>query len=477
MSERVGQSDTGSRGPRRPVAWVGALMVAGMLIWASAGSAVAPPGPALAPAAVHFLIQWGGAGSQPGTFRGPDGVAIDDRGDVYVADTGNNRVEKFDPLGHFLAALGRHGGDGTPGKSDGEFTAPRGVAVDGQGDLYVADTGNNRIEKFDPSGRFLARWGRAGGDGSAGKGSGEFDDPRGLATDLGGDLYVADHGNNRVQKLSPAGAFLARWGRNGGDGSAGHGPGEFHEPRGVALDRAGNVYVADKLNNRVQKLTPQGAVVAIWGRNGGNGSAGNAPGEFRIPYSVAIDGSGDVLVADTGNNRLQELAPSGAVVGRWGRNGGDGSAGAGPGEFNGPYGTALDCRGGVYVADERNQRVQRLGAGLTPTPACPPQLTVGRLSHRADRRGVGLSVGCDHPCSALIHVHLRSGRHRLHGFTTSLALPASTTGTQVTLGSRRGPRLLRLARRRGPLAIRVLVTADGFAGRAQPVARRARVHA
>src|SRR5438270_11566292 len=137
-----------------------------------------------------FLRTWGGEGAAAGSFKSPDMVTVDLRGDVFVADRENNRVQKFDYLGHSLAVIGRAGG------APGQMRGPRGVAVDGLGDLYVADSGNNRIQKFDPRGRLLAVWGRNRGDGSPGIAPGQFSDPRGIATDAAGELYVADHSNN-----------------------------------------------------------------------------------------------------------------------------------------------------------------------------------------------------------------------------------------------------------------------------------------
>src|SRR3954452_24226651 len=113
---------------------------------------------------------------------------------------------------------------GSAGTAPGQFNVANGIAVDAAGRVYVADTGNNRIQKLSPSGRFLAKWG------TAGKGNGEFTSPRGVAVDDAGNVYVADHDNNRVQKLSPTGRFLARWGKNGGDGPPGSGDAEFIQP-------------------------------------------------------------------------------------------------------------------------------------------------------------------------------------------------------------------------------------------------------
>jgi tripartite motif-containing protein 71 len=311
-----------------------------------------------------FVTGWGAAGSAPGFFNSPDMVAVDNRGHVYVADRLNNRVEEFDYHGHLLSVIGQAGT--TPGR----FEAPRGVAVDRFDHVYVADTGNNRIQKFDAHGHLLAVWGRNGGDGEAGRGPGQFKDPRGIATDRAGDLFIADHGNNRIQKLSPSGKVLARWGRNGGDGSPGSGPGQFKEPRGVTVDRFGDVFVADKENNRIQKFNSRGRFLLMWGRNDGHGRAGRGNGQFHLPYSVATGPGGQLYVADTGNNRLQEFTLSGRFIRRLGHNGGDGTPGAAPGQFATPYGVAVDCRGNLFVSDEGNSRVQMFGKAGVPPPPC-----------------------------------------------------------------------------------------------------------
>jgi tripartite motif-containing protein 71 len=341
------------------------LLIAMSVFALSGAAALATPG-----GSPHFLRMWGAAGSAPGSFNSPDQVAVDARGRVYVADRQNNRVEEFDSRGHLLAVIG------SAGVAPGEFSGPRGVAVDRRGDLYVADSANNRIEKFSDSGQLLAVWGRKHGDGTAGIGPGQFSDPRGLATDRGGDLYVADHGNNRIQKLASSGSVLAIWGRNGGDGLPGQGPGQFNKPRGVAVNRFGDVYVADKDNNRIQEFTARGRFLRKWGRNGGDGSAGTGDGQFHIPYSVAA-GPNRLYVADTGNNRVQEFTFSGRFIRRLGHAGGNGTPGTAPGEFSKPYSVGVGCGGKLFVSDEGNSRIQVFSVPGGPTAICPSGHSLG----------------------------------------------------------------------------------------------------
>ena len=145
-------------------------------------------------------------------FSFPCGVAVDGSGNVYVADTHNHRIQKFTSSGVFLAKWG------SEGSGNGQFSYPSGVAVDGSGNVYVADTINDRIQKFSSEGVFLAKWG------SSGSGDGQFSGPQGVAVDGSGNVYVADTGNNRIQKFSPDGVFLAKW------GSSGSGDGQFSGP-------------------------------------------------------------------------------------------------------------------------------------------------------------------------------------------------------------------------------------------------------
>jgi sugar lactone lactonase YvrE len=181
---------------------------------------------------------------------GPLAIAVDLKGNVFVADTYGRIIQKFDSSRNFLTEWGPRG------SGDGEFSRPESIAVDSKGNLYVADTYNQRIQKFDSSGKFLTK------RGSKGSGDGEFDGPRGIAVDSRGNVFVAEYGNHRIQKFDSSGKFLAKW------GSEGSRDGELKWPDGIGVDSSGNVYVADAGNRRIQKFNTSGKFLTNWGRRG-----------------------------------------------------------------------------------------------------------------------------------------------------------------------------------------------------------------
>ncbi len=262
----------------------------------------------------------------------PFGISVDTLDNVYVADTGNNRIQKFTSDGNFIKKWGRLGTD--PGK----FSRPNGIAVDTSGNVYVADTDNNRIQKFTSDGNFIKKWGGEGTD------PGKFSFPNGISVDTSGNVYVADTYNNRIEKFTSDGNFIKKWGRLGTD------PGKFSRPSGIAVDTSGNVYVADTGNNRIEKFTSDGNFIKKWGE------LGKDIFEFSFPSDIAVDTSGNVYVADTDNNRIQKFTSDGNFIKKWGGEGTDLD------KFSGPSGISVDTSGNVYVADTYNNRIEKFAS-------------------------------------------------------------------------------------------------------------------
>lgn len=283
--------------------------------------------------AVAATLSFGTRGTGDGQFMEPKGVAVDSAGNIYVADTMNDRIQKFDANGRFLLKWGKRG------EGDGEFNEPWGLAVDKAGNVYVADTWNYRMQKFDSNGTFLVKWGGFGDTGGrAGGQPGVFYGPRAVAVDSGGNIWVTDTGNKRLQKFDPSGKFLAQFGTVGTD------EGRFNEPVGVALDPAGNIYVADTWNRRIQKFDASLKLLAQWPVAGWEGGS-----VLNKPY-LAADADG-VYATDPEKHRVLRFSPTGSIVAVFGQLGVDTSS------FNLPVGLALDSTNNLYVADAFNNRI------------------------------------------------------------------------------------------------------------------------
>lgn len=302
----------------------------------------------------EFLLSWGSRGSGAGQFLDHYGIAVDANGDVYVADAGNNRIQKFDSEGSFIGTWGSFG------SADGQFDYPLDVHVDAEGFVYVSDSFNSRVQKFTSDGVFLAKWGSLGTD------PGEFIDPMGVATDAAGNVYVVDYpfwgfppGPHRVQKFTSDGVYLAEW------GSYGLGDGQFAQPWGIAVDANNDVYVVEQANYRVQKFTSAGVFLGKWG------SQGSGDGQFEVPMDLAVDSGNNIIyVADSDNSRMQKFTSDGLFLVEWG------SMGSGNGQFAWPRGVAVAASGKIYVVD--GYRVQKFGGPPTDTrEGQPARETVG----------------------------------------------------------------------------------------------------
>ena len=328
----------------------------------------------------------GNAGSADGTgpnarFGFPQGVAVDAGGNVYVADTENHTLRKVTPAG-VVSTLA--GSPGVRGSTDGavdvaRFDTPSGVAVDATGNLYVADSGDHRLRKVTPAGVVSTLAGSFVGSNDGIGTNASFQSPTGIAVDAAGNVYVADTGNSTLRKVTPAGVVSTIAGLAGNPGSVdGTGPNaRFTYPQGIAVDAAGNVYVADTYNSTLRKVTPAGVVSTIAGLAGNPGSTDGtgSAARFFIPQGVAVDGAGNVYIADAINSTLRKLTPAGVVSTVAGVAGQPGSAdGTGSGaRFLSPQGIAVDGAGNVYVADFGNQAIRKVTpAGVASTVAGSP---------------------------------------------------------------------------------------------------------
>ncbi|MDO8545551.1 MAG: NHL repeat-containing protein [Opitutaceae bacterium] len=310
-----------------------------------------------------------GAGAAARFFY-PQGIAVNSLGTIYVADTGNHTLRVVTAAGAVGTLAGAAGVSGsTDGSGSGAlFAYPDGVAVDGSGNLYIADHDNHTIRKVNTSGGVTTLAGVAGLSGSADGvgGAARFNAPTGVAVDGGGNVYVADAGNSSIRKITAGGSVTTFAGFSGiGGSSDGLGTSaRFNVPQGIAVDSSGNVYVADTNNNTIRMVTTAGTVTTIAGAAGQNGNSDGfgAAARFGRPYALAVDSGGNVYVADFFNATIRKITTAGSVTtlagfaGRTGMTDGFGAAA----RFNQPYGVAVDSRGEVFVADTYNRAVRQI---------------------------------------------------------------------------------------------------------------------
>jgi len=316
-------------------------------------------------------------------FNNPTGIAVDTGGTIYVADQDNHTIRKVTAAGDVTTMAGSAGIPGSVDATGGaaRFNFPAAVAVDAAGNVYVADSNNQTIRKITATGAVTTLAGTAGARGNT-DGAGavaRFSNPAAVAVDAADNLYVADHDNNTIRKVTGSGVVTTLAGTAGATGST-DGAGtaaRFRSPSGVTADRNGTLYVADQDNSTIRKITATGAVTTLAGsatQLGSDDGAGTVA-RFRSPAGVGIDAAGNVYVADQDNSLVRKITAAGSVTTLAGAVGQVGAA-DGPGaiaRFSFPAGVATDAAGDLYVADSNNRIVRRItSSGAVTTLAGAP---------------------------------------------------------------------------------------------------------
>ncbi|MGA9928627.1 MAG: 6-bladed beta-propeller [Nitrososphaeraceae archaeon] len=215
-------------------------------------------------------------------------------GQVFVVDYANIRIEKFDPNGHFITKWG------SQGNSDSQFRVPHSIAADLSNNIYVTDMTALNVKKFDSDGHFITKWG------TKGTGEGQFNHPHGIVVDKLGSIYVTDMQNFNIQKFDSDGHFITKW------GTKGTGDGQLKRPAGIAVDSLDNIYVSNAGNDRIEKFDNDGKFITKWG------SLGKENGHLDTPHDIAVDELGNLYVVEQGNFRVQVFSTDGKFITKWG---------------------------------------------------------------------------------------------------------------------------------------------------------------
>jgi sugar lactone lactonase YvrE len=341
-------------------------------------------------------------------LKSPYGVAVDASGNIYIADTGNNRIRKVTKSTGIITTVAgdgvmRYSGDGGPATS-ARLNQPFGVAVDASGNIYIADGGNHRIRKvtnFGSSGTIstVAGNGEYGYSGDGGLAtSAQLYAPTGVAVDASGNIYIADTENHRIRKVTNPGSsgIISTVAGNGERGYSSDGvlatSAQLNYPYGVAVDALGNIYIADGENHRIRKVTNPGSsgIISTVAGNGESGYSSDGvlatSAQLNSPFGVAVDASGNVYIADIYNNRIRMVTNPGSsgIISTVAGDGTGGFSGDGElstsGRLNNPYGLCLDALGDIYIADTYNNRVRKVGQA---PPTSPPSASPTTLSPTA----------------------------------------------------------------------------------------------
>ena len=379
------------------------------------------------------------------------GIAVDGLGNIFVADNGNNRIRRIDAITGIITTVAGDAdhafisGDGVPATS-ASLWHPFGVAVDGLGDLYIADTANGRVRRVDVTTGLISTVVGSGNGQSAGDGgpatAAIVSSPYGVVFDAAGNLFVSEEYGHRVRRVAAATGVITTYAGTGTGGFAGdNGPAttaQLQNPQGIALDPAGNLYIADYGNHRIRRVdatTHMISTVAGTDASGFAGDGGEAKAASISAYSVAVDNAGDIFIADADNQRIREVNAGGVIstaagTGSRGFSGDGGAATAAP--FMQPTSIALDAAGDIVIAELGNARVRRIDA----TTGVISTIAGGDGYAALGDGGLAVNANAGEPCSVrfdaagnLYFVDLENAVVRRIDATTSIITTVAGNGT------------------------------------------------
>ena len=307
-----------------------------------------------------------GLDNQPGTaakFSNPSGTAVDSSGTVYVADSANHVIRKITSAG----VVTTFAGDGLSGSKDGtgsgaQFNTPSAIVINSSGTLFVSDSGNHCIRKITSAGVVSTFAGGSSGFADGIGSNAQFNSPQGIVVDSLGNVFVADSGNHRIRSITAAGqvSTLAGQSTSGTIDDSGTSA-RFNTPTGIAIDSLRNLYVTDKNSHRIRKVTAQGGVSTLAGSTSGFTNDTGTSAQFNSPVGIAVDSTGTLYVADTGNHRIRAVSSTGVVTTLVGlSNSGTSNGSPSQAQFNSPYSITVGTTGVFYVADYSNHRIRKI---------------------------------------------------------------------------------------------------------------------